>query len=71
MVMVMTNDKVYFCWIMSMGKPWPSKRYGVHTDGNGKEGAVAYSKLLDDFDSQLSLDALAYKYPYERKEDAS
>ena len=63
------NEKVYFVWVMWMGKPCPEKRHGVQTDGVGKEKIVAYSRLLDDLEVSLSLDHLAKKYPYERKEE--
>lgn len=67
--MVMMKDSVYFVWVMSNGQAWPEKRYGVHTDGHGKRGIVAYSRLLDETEVNLSLDKLVKIYPYERKDN--
>ena len=64
------KEKVYFVWVMWMGKPCAERRWGVFTDGTGKErGPVAYSRLLDELEINLSLDELAKRYPYERKEE--
>lgn len=62
------NEPCQFQWVRGVGgKPWPVKRYGYHTTGNGtpKDGDVLQSLKLDDpLMRRLPLNTLAQAFPY-------
>lgn len=69
----MNRDKIYFCWVMFAGQPHAQKWYGTKVNSNtGKEyppEILAYSRLLEEQEYNMTLSELALKYPFEKKKE--